>query len=64
MNIKPIKTADNHREALKEIEVPMMAGVDTPEGDRLDILATLVEVYELKHFPMPDPIDAIVLNRI
>ncbi|NMM36349.1 MAG: transcriptional regulator [Glaciimonas sp.] len=61
MNIKPIKTVDDHRAALKEIEALMTAEIDTPEGDRLDILATLVEAYELRHFPMelPDPIDAI-----
>ena len=39
----------------------MMAGADTPEGDRLDILATLAEAYEARHFPfeLADPIDAI-----
>ena len=52
MNIKPIKTAPDHAAALKEIEMLMVAEVDTPEGDRLDILATLVEAYEARHFPM------------
>jgi HTH-type transcriptional regulator/antitoxin HigA len=61
MNIKPIRTTEDHRAALKEIETLMMAEMDTPEGDRLDVLATLVEAYEAKHFPMelPDAIDAI-----
>lgn len=61
MNIKPIKNANDHRAALSEIESLMTAQADTPEGDRLDILATLVEAYEARHFPMelPDPIDAI-----
>ena len=61
MDIKPIKTADDHRAALIEIESLMAAELDTLEGDRLDILATLVESYEAKHFPMdlPDPVDAV-----
>jgi HTH-type transcriptional regulator/antitoxin HigA len=43
----------------------MHAELDTPEGDRLDILATLVEAYEAKHYPMvgPDPI-AVILHRM
>lgn len=54
-------TADDHRAALKEIETLMTAEMDTPEGDRLDVLATLVEAYEAKHFSMApaEPIDAI-----
>ena len=61
MDIKPIKTAEDHRAALNEIETLMSAELNTQEGDRLDILATLVESYEAKHFPMelPDPVDAI-----
>lgn len=61
MEIKPIKTAADHVAALKEIEGLMDAELGTPEGDRLDLLATLVEAYEAKHFPMelPNPIDAI-----
>ena len=60
MEIKPIKTAADHEAALKEIDSLMTAALGTPEGDRLDVLATLVEAYETKHFPMelPDPIDA------
>lgn len=49
MNIKPIKTADDHRAALIEIESLMSAEFGTPEGARLDILATLVEAYEARN---------------
>lgn len=61
MDIKPIRTKADYRAALKEIETLMNAGPDTPEGERLDVLATLVEAYERRHFPMdlPDPVDAI-----
>lgn len=61
MEIKPIKTKTAHRAALKEIESLMTARANTPEGDRLDVLVTLVEAYERKHFPMdlPDPVEAI-----
>ena len=47
MEISPIKTRADHRRALKEIEGLMAAGKGTPEGDRLDMLATLVEAYEM-----------------
>jgi HTH-type transcriptional regulator/antitoxin HigA len=61
MNIKPIKTPEDHRAALQEINGLMMAEMGSPEGDRLDVLTTLVEAYEAKHFPMEmaDPVDAI-----
>jgi HTH-type transcriptional regulator/antitoxin HigA len=61
MRIKPIKTRKDYRQALKDIESLMQAKADTPEGDRLDILTTLVEAYERVHFPLdlPDAIDAI-----
>lgn len=61
MEIKPIKTDADYRAALKEVETLMMAELNTPEGDRLDVLVTLVEAYEQKHFPidLPDPIEAI-----
>ena len=56
-----IRNARDHRRALREIEALMDARRGTPEGDRLDVLATLVEAYELVHEPMPlpDPIAAI-----
>ena len=61
MDIKPIKTDADYRAALKEIESLMESAVDTPEGERLDVLVTLIEAYEKKHFPMdlPDPVEAI-----
>lgn len=61
MDIKPVKTRAAYRAALAEIESLMTAGRNTPEGDRLDVLVTLVEAYERKHFPMdlPDPVAAI-----
>ncbi len=61
MNIKPIKTDADYRATLKEIESLMTAEADTPRGERLDILVTLVEAYEKNHFPMdlPDPVEAI-----
>ena len=61
MDIKPIKNARHHRAALKEIERLMLAKPGTAEGERLDVLATLVEAYEQKQFPMdlPDPVEAI-----
>ena len=61
MNIKPIKTKADYKAALAEVDGLMSAKLGTPEGDKLDILVTLVEAYELRHFPMspPDPIEAI-----
>ncbi|GIA04098.1 transcriptional regulator [Vibrio cholerae] len=61
MDIRPIKTDADYRAALNDIENLMMAEPDTIEGEKLDILVTLVEAYEAKHFPMdlPDPVEAI-----
>ena len=61
MNIEPIKTDGDYRRTLAEIEGLMTAKRDTPEGDRLDVLVTLVEAWEAQHFPvdLPDPIAAI-----
>ena len=61
MDIRPIKTDADYRAALNDIENLMMADPDTVEGEKLDILVTLVEAYEAKHFPMdlPDPVEAI-----
>jgi HTH-type transcriptional regulator/antitoxin HigA len=62
MRIKPLKTESDYKEALKEIERIFNAAPGTREGDRLDVLTTLVEAYEEKHFhiPLPDPIEAIL----
>ena len=61
MDITPIKTKRDYRRALKEIEGLMNAKRGTPEGDRLDVLVTLVEAWEAKHYPigLPDPVEAI-----
>lgn len=61
VNIKPIKTNEDYQAALEEIDRLFDAEPDTPEGDRLEILVTLVEAYENKHHPIPppDPIEAI-----
>ena len=61
MDIAPIKTKRDHQRALKEIERLMTAKRNTPEGDRLDVLVTLVEAWEAKHYPLdlPDPLSAI-----
>src|ERR1700674_4792898 len=64
MEIKPIKNEVDYQAALKEIELLFDAAPDTPEGDRLEVLTTLVEVYEERHYnnPMPDPIEAILYH--
>src|ERR1035437_4343948 len=61
MQLKPIKTDTDHDQALREIERLWGAEEGTSDGDRLEILTTLVEAYEETHFPMnmPDPIEAI-----
>jgi HTH-type transcriptional regulator/antitoxin HigA len=61
MNIMPIKTDAEYQRTLRDTEVLMSAPADTPEGDKLDVLTTLVEAYERVHFPMdlPDAVDAI-----
>ena len=61
MDIAPIRTKRDYRRALKEIEALMDAKRGTPEGDRLDVLVTLVEAWEAKHYPidLPDPVAAI-----
>jgi HTH-type transcriptional regulator / antitoxin HigA len=61
MNVKPIKTKRDYEATLKEIGRLMGARRDSPEGDRLDVLVTLVEAYEARHFPLdlPDPVAAI-----
>jgi HTH-type transcriptional regulator/antitoxin HigA len=60
-NLKPIKTRTDYEAALTEMKRLWGAKSGTPDGDHLDILATLVDAYEAQHFPMdlPDPIEAI-----
>jgi HTH-type transcriptional regulator / antitoxin HigA len=64
MNIKPIRTETDYEAALARIEEIFDAEPDTPDGEELEILAALVEVYEKKHFPveLPDPIEAIKIR--
>ncbi|MCY4585445.1 MAG: hypothetical protein OXB98_05340 [Bryobacterales bacterium] len=61
MEIVPIKTEQDYFSTLKEIEGLMTAKPNTTEGDRLDVLVTLVEAWEARNYPfdLPDPIDAI-----
>jgi HTH-type transcriptional regulator/antitoxin HigA len=61
MDIAPIKSQRDYRRVLKEVEGLMSARRNTPEGDRLDVLVTLVEAWERKHYSLdlPDPIEAI-----
>lgn len=63
MNIRPIHTEAAYKEALREISRLMESDPElgTPDGDRLDILATLVQAYETRHMPIapPDPVEAI-----
>ena len=61
MTIKPIRTERDYQNALKQIEKLWNAKANTPSGDNLDVLTTLVEAYEQKHYEIapPDPIDAI-----
>ena len=61
MEIKPIRTKADYRSALKEIESLMTARAGSREGERLDVLVTLVEAYEAKHYRMdlPVPVEAI-----
>ena len=61
MRIIPIKTDTDYRAALKKVEKLMIAEPNTPEGEKLDVLVTLIEAYERKHFPLdlPDPVEAI-----
>lgn len=62
MNIRPIKTEADYQAVLEEIERLFNASPDTPDGDRLQVLTTLVEVNEEQkyHIPLSDPIEAIL----
>jgi HTH-type transcriptional regulator / antitoxin HigA len=64
VDIRPIKTEADYQAALAEIERLFDAAPNTPAGDRLDMLATLVEAYEAQHYsiPAPDPIEAITYH--
>jgi HTH-type transcriptional regulator/antitoxin HigA len=62
MEIRPIKNNRDYREALDEIDRLMDARPNTAAGDRLDVLVTLAESWEEKHWPInsPDPVEAIL----
>ena len=64
MDIHPIKTEADYEAALAAIERLFDAAPNTPAGDRLDVLTTLVEAYEAQHYsiPAPDPIGAIMYH--
>lgn len=63
MNIRPIHTEADYQAALGDIAALMESdpALGTPKGDRLDVLTTLVQAYETRHFPIgaPDPVEAI-----
>ncbi|WPL11585.1 helix-turn-helix domain-containing protein [Thiorhodovibrio litoralis] len=63
MDIRPISTEEDYKDALGELSACFNnePHADTTDGDRFEILLTLVEAYETKHFPvdLPDPVEAI-----
>jgi len=61
LDVKPIRNETDYEAALQQVEELWGAPLGTPEGDRLDVLATLIDAWEARHYPMdpPDPIDAI-----
>jgi HTH-type transcriptional regulator / antitoxin HigA len=63
MDITPIRTETDYRAALRVVSqlVDQDPSPDTPEGERLDVLSTLIEAYERKHhsIDLPDPVEAI-----
>jgi HTH-type transcriptional regulator/antitoxin HigA len=62
VTIRPIRTEADYQAALAEIEHLFEAAPNTPEGNRLEVLTTLVETYENQHYriPAPDPVEAIL----
>lgn len=59
MDIKPIRNTADYEAALQEVEKLLDAQPGTPEGDRLDVLVTLIEAYEDRNFPIPTPEDPV-----
>ena len=61
MTIKPIRTERDLKRALRRLESVFQAKKGTPEADEMEVLVTLIEVYENKHYPIgpADPIEAI-----
>ena len=64
MNLKPIKSETDYRNALERLEVIFDAQIDTKEGDEAEILSLMIENYENEHYPIeaPDPIEAIKIR--
>src|SRR6266700_8425808 len=62
--LKPIRSKTDYNKALTEVERLWGARKGTPQGDRLDVLATLIDAYEAQHYPIdpPDPVDAILFR--
>ena len=60
-DLRPLRSEADYEDALAEVEELWGAKAGTPQGERLDILATLIDVYETAHCPMktPDPVEAI-----
>jgi HTH-type transcriptional regulator/antitoxin HigA len=61
IKVRPIRSEEDYEAVLAEIDELMDAAPGTPRGDRLDVLATLVEAYEARHWDieLPDPVEAI-----
>lgn len=63
MEIRPIRTEEDYKVALREVSAYFndQPAIGTADGDRFEILLTLIEAYELKHYPidLPDPVEAI-----
>lgn len=64
MKLKPIKSEQDYRNALKRLELIFDAPTDSTEGDEAEILSLLIENYENEHYPIdaPDPIEAIKIR--
>jgi HTH-type transcriptional regulator / antitoxin HigA len=64
IDVKPIRSSADHRAAMAEVKRLWGAKNGTPNGDRLDVLATLIDAYEAQHEPIdhPDPIEAIRIS--
>ena len=62
MEIKPIKTEQDYYSALDRIDELWGSKKDMPRGDEFDLLVTLVEAYEMKHYPIAPP-DLMEVSR-
>ncbi len=62
MDIHPIKTEADYQAALRRVDALMQAELNTPEGDNLDVLTTVISAYEEQHHPIlpPDPVEALL----